>query len=162
MTVKPLSLIAVAIQIVFAPIGVQAQHIGILLRVCTKTKLPTIAAEAAFRCPPAIGGQCAAVLQCTAIVLIKAEGIDNLVKLCLEVLRFQICTEVKKGTEKTFAVAVHIRAEVSDQSRLHGNLLALCIAVIPLCRGHCPYCHIHQRSCSFPFFCFSACWSTKR
>ena len=88
MTVKPLSLIAVAIQIVFAPVGVQAQHIGILLRVCTKTKLPAIAAEAAFRCPPAIGGQCTAVFQYAAIVLIKAEGVDNLVKLCFEVLCF--------------------------------------------------------------------------
>ena len=58
-------------------------------------------------------------------VALLAQIIDNLVKLCLEVLRFQICPEIKKGTEKTFAVAVHICAEVSDQTRLHGNLLAL-------------------------------------
>ena len=141
--VQPLAHIAITVQIVFAPVGIQTQHIGILLRIHPEPIFPAITAEAAFRRPPAIGRQCAAVFQHAAVILIKAKGVDNIIKRSFEILCFQIRTEIKKGAEKAFAVAAHVPAEVSNQSGLHGNLLALRIAVIPFFRGHCPYCHIH-------------------
>ena len=108
--IQPLAHIAITVQIVFTLVGVQTQHIGIVFRIRPEAKLPTISAEAAFRCPPAIGRQCAAVFQHAAVILIKAEGIDNIIKLSFEILCFQIRTEIKKGAEKAFAVAAHVPA----------------------------------------------------
>lgn len=98
--VQPLAHIAITVQIVFAPVGIQTQHIGILLRIHPEPIFPAITAEAAFRRPPAIGRQCAAVFQHAAVILIKAKGVDNIIKRSFEILCFQIRTEIKKVLKK--------------------------------------------------------------
>ena len=62
-----------------------------------------------------------------------------LVKLCLELIGFQLLPEIKPAAEKPVAVCIHVCPEVADQSGLHGNLRALTEGIFVLRLDHCSF-----------------------
>ena len=81
----------------------------------------------------AVSAQGIAVMQKVPVL---TQFIENLIKFLLKILAFQAVPKAVPGTEKSLSVAVHICPKLADQSGLHGNLLALGIAIHLL---RCPH-----------------------
>ena len=70
-------------------------------------------------------------------VAFLTQRVDYIIKLCLELIGFQLFPEVKPTAEKAVTVCIHVCPEVADQSGLHGNLRALAEGIFVLCLDHC-------------------------
>ena len=66
MPIQPLPDVAIAVDVVFAPVGIQPQQIGIVRGICPEAIL-TVISEAAVLMHPAIGRQAAPIFQDTPI-----------------------------------------------------------------------------------------------
>ena len=87
MAVQPPALVAIAVEIVIVGIGVYPKQKGVLLRIRPETKLPVIA-KAGLRVSMAVVEHGDMSVQDSTVFLIGAEGIDNIVELRLEIIRF--------------------------------------------------------------------------
>jgi len=154
MPIQPLSLITVTVKVVFTAIWIQPKHIGMVFSVYAKPKLSAIDVHAVLS--SAVSRKGSAVFQHTAIGVIKTQRIDDIIEFLPEILSFQILPKIKEAAVKLISAASHISAQMSDQPRLHGDLLALRITVIMFCPCHWSDSHIHQRSRSL-FLCLSCC-----
>ena len=145
---QPVASEAVAVEVIHTAMGIQAQHEGIGRRIRTKAEF-LIVPVAALRMRKAVFGQAAKVLQHISVLLVRAQGVDEFIKLVFEILGFQITPVIRPRGEKALAVAAHISAQVADAAGLRFNLTALGIAVHPLQRGHCSDAEVHHLSRSF-------------
>ena len=51
-----------------------------------------------------------------------SQRVDNRIKLCLELVGFEITSKIIPRTEETISVGVHISSEITDETSLTGNL----------------------------------------
>ena len=65
------------------------------------------------------------IFQSTVILAVKAQGIYDFVKLCLEFIYLQVSLVVIPGGEKLFSGASHITAQMTNASGLRHDLLRL-------------------------------------
>lgn len=72
-------------------------------------------------------------------VAFLTQRVDYIIKLCLELIGFQLFPEVKPTAEKAVTVCIHVCPEVADQSGLHGNLRALAKGIFVLHLDHCSF-----------------------
>ena len=161
MAIQPVSLEAVAVQVVLALVGIKPEHEGVGRSICPKAKFPIIPVIA-FWVAVAELGQAAAILQDASILIVKTQSIDDLVEFIFEILRFQIVPVTCPRGEKGLSVAVQIAAQMADAAGLSFNLTALGIAVHPLLRCHGSDGKFHYRSRSLLDLCCLFCSAGKR
>ena len=115
MTIQPVFHITVAIKIVFALVWVQAQKVGVFLGINTNSVVVLLGLHLALRCAVTVTCKSLAIMKDVALF---AEGIDDLIKFCLELVGFQILTPVVPTGKEPVAVCVHISSEITDQTGL--------------------------------------------
>ena len=134
--IEPVPAIAIAVQVVFAPVRVQAQKVGIFFGVHTNTIVARFLLHSALWSAVAVLGKRPAVMK---NVVFLTQRVDHLVKLRLELVGFQFFPEIKPTAEKAVAVRIHVCPEVTDQPGLHGNLCALTEGIFVLRLDHCSF-----------------------
>ena len=135
-TVQPVLDIAVAIEIVFTLVRVQAQKIGVFLGINADTIIVLLGLHLALRCTITVACKSLTVMKDVAFF---AEGIDDLIKLRLEFVGFQIFTPVVPTGKEPVTVCVHISSEITDQTCLSGNLRTLPEGVFVFRFDHCSF-----------------------
>ena len=91
MPIEPFLDVAIAIEIVFALVRVQAQQIGVLVRIDTDTVVVLLGGHFALRIRVAVISQ---VLPVVKNISFLTQRIDNLVKLLLELISFEVFSVV--------------------------------------------------------------------
>ena len=134
--IEPIPAIAIAVQVVFASVRVQAQKIGIFFGIHTNAIVARFLLHTALGCAIAVLGKRPAVMKNVAFL---TQRVDYIIKLCLELIGFQLLPEIKPAAEKAVAVCIHVCPEVPDQSGLHGNLRALAKGIFVLRLDHCSF-----------------------
>ena len=138
MIVQPITAITIAVKVIFALVGIDPQHIGILLRIGPKTIGMVVPGNHALRVFAAVFSQRAAVGQNTAILFIKAQSVEDFIKLVLKLLRFEVAPVVVPTGKEAFSVRIHIRPKMADTPGLACDLLTLRVAVFLFCPCHGP------------------------
>ena len=93
MLIQPVSDIAIAVEVIFTAVRVQAHQHGILVGIHTDA-IFTVIAEAALWVRLAVGHKAGAVSQKQVISGISAQSVDHLIETGLEVLRVQLCVVI--------------------------------------------------------------------
>ena len=114
--IEPVPAIAIAVQVVFAPVRVQAQKVGILFGIHTNAIVARLLLHPALGCAIAVLGKRPTVMKNVAFL---TQRVDDFVKLCLELIGFQLLAIILPAAEKAVAVRVHIGSQMSYKTALH-------------------------------------------
>ena len=145
--VQPLPQIAITDNVICALTGVQPEHIGVMIRICTETVFPVIS-ETGFRGSTAKGKQRTPILEYRSVLIIFPQGLYHFLKLMLKIRGFQIRTMVIPTGVEVLVVTAKIGTQMTNTAGLHDELLRLGVAVHTLRFSHGAQCHFsfHYRS----------------
>ena len=87
--VQPLPQIAITDNVICTLTGIQPEHIGVMIRICTETVFPVIS-ETGFRGSAAKGKQRTTILKYSSVFSIFSQSLDHFLKFMLKIRGFQI------------------------------------------------------------------------
>ena len=114
-TIQPVLDIAVAVKVVFALVRIQAKKVGVFFGINADSVVVLLGLHFALRGTVTIACKSLAIMKDVAFF---AERIDDLIKLRLELIGFQVLTPVVPTGKEPVAVCVHIGSEITDQTGL--------------------------------------------
>ena len=150
--IEPVPAVAVDIEVVVVLPGIEPDQVGVELGIYPETKILALTVIFALRVVMTELFQRLKILEEAAEALIGAHGVDEAVKLRLEVIALQVRAMVFPGRIEAVSVPAHIAPQVADAAGLTIQLLALLEGVEPLLRLQHFYLKVHHRASLSLFF----------
>ena len=113
MPVELLLLIGIDVGVIRFPVGIEAEHIAVFIRIRTKNKLLTII-QRSLGVRIAISIQGSSAREDAVILRVLLQLMDELIELVLEGLRFELRLMVIPGAEELRAGMPHVGPQVAD------------------------------------------------
>ena len=106
MIVKPISLIAIAVQIVLAPVGVKPHKIAVLFRIETNAVVVAVIIEGTVGSGITVRGHSLSAGQNIAVT----QSVYHIVKFSLKFIGFQVFSEIVPSRPKLVPVRTEVRS----------------------------------------------------
>ena len=148
--VASIFLIAIAVQIVLAPVGVKSHKIAVLSRIKTDAVVVAVIIKGAVGSGITVRGHSLSAGQNIAVT----QSVYDFIKFSLKFIGFQVFSEIVPSRPKLVPVRTEVGSQISDKTGLHRELLTLAEGVFTLCFGQYSVIHFHHLACSFVCLCF--------
>lgn len=141
---------AIAVQIVLAPIGVKPHKIAVLFRIKTNAVVVAVIIKGTVGSGITVRGHSLSAGQNIAVT----QSVYHIVKFSLKFIGFQVFSEIVPSRPKLVPGRTEVGTQISDKTGLHRELLTLAEGVFTLCFGQYSVIHFHHLACSFGCLCF--------